>query len=414
MNNNEAVVCTLQNISKIPNADKIVQSEVWLNGIKLTQVVVGLDSVEGQVVTYFDSNLQLSDQVIKDYPDLATYLSKGNRVRAIKLKGVFSSGLVVDVSKFYKYGDKDKLIPGYSFCKLGDTEICKKYYPPIKSSPTQGQKKGRKGKQISRMIEGQFRFHIDTELLLKNYFKLRPDSVISISRKQHGTSSIISNCLVKKQLKWYEKILKKIGINIVDTEYSLIVASRTVVKNDNPHPGFYKEDIWTSTGKEYFQDKLHKGETAYYEILGYLESGSFIQKGYDYNCLPGQHKIAVYRITSTGLDGTVYEYGWQAMKERCIELNVPMVEEFYYGRASDLFKELDTGDGWNKQFVQRLIDTYLEKKAPCINDVPDEGIVIRVEGIGIEVYKLKSEAFTLRENKMLDEEVVDIEATGME
>ena len=37
----------------------------------------------------------------------------------------------------------------------------------------------------------------------------------------------------KEGLNWFEKLAKKIGLNIVDTEYDLIYGSRNVVKNAN-------------------------------------------------------------------------------------------------------------------------------------------------------------------------------------
>ncbi len=418
MENNTAIVAILKNIQKIEGADRIVCAEVHMNGIKQTQVVVGIDTQENTKIVYFDSNLALSDQLIKDYPELATYLAKGNRVRTIKLKGIISNGLAVELSKFYKYDKTDalKFCEGYSFTSLGTTEICKKWAPPVKVAVT-STKKGRKGKVISRIIPGQFNFHIDTEQLLRNIHKIKPDSIISISRKIHGTSAIVSHALVKRPLNIVEKFLQRIGIKINDTMYDYLYSSRTVVKNGAQSTGFYFVDIWSKAGEDNFKGKLHQGESVYYEIVGYLpNTQSFIQKNYAYGCKPGEYKIAVYRITKTGLDGNVVEYSWQAMKQRCQELNVPMVEEYYFGLANNkwVIDQNFTEEIWRQEFIRALQHQYLEKSCFDCFDVkgkaiPDEGIVIRVEGLGIEVYKLKSEAFLLRENQMKDEEVIDIE-----
>ena len=45
----------------------------------------------------------------------------------------------------------------------------------------------------------------------------------------------------------------------------------------------------------------------------------------------------------------------------------------------------------------------------CRNDVPEEGFVLRIEGLDFEAYKCKSEAFYLRETKLLDKGEFDIE-----
>lgn len=419
MENNLAFVGTLKNISKIPNADKILQADVYLKDVKITQVVVGLETKEDTKVVYFDSNLCLNQKLIDDYPELAKYLGKGFRVKTIKLKGIISNGLCVEIEKFVKYFKTEKeaiktLEEGYAFNKIGEQEICKKYIPVL-NLPSQGNgKKKGKGKISSRMIANQFNFHFDTSHLMKNIHKIKPDDLISISDKHHGTSLIVSKCLVKKKLNLFESLLKKIKVNVVDTKYDYIYASRRVIKNGE-FPGskhYYKEDIWTDAGK-FFEGKLHDGETIYAEIVGYLKDGKMIQKGYDYGCEPTKHKIEVYRITYTSPDGNVLEYSWEAMKQRCQQIGVDHVREFYFGKAKFLFPEINESENWNVTFLEKLRKTYLEKDCDvCKNKVPNEGIVLRVEGLEIESFKLKSERFILRESELKDkegEESVDIE-----
>ena len=413
MENNKAFVAHLGNITKIEGADKIVRADVLLGDIAVAQIVTGVDTPDGQVVVYFDSNMCLNEKVLTDYPDLARYLGKTGRVKTVKLRGVISNGLVVPVEKFYKYDSKAKeyLVENYSFNAIGKQDICKKYEPIIKVASVPG-KKGRKGKVESRMISGLFHFHIDTDQLLRNSHRLNPDQIISITDKWHGCSSICSNALVKKtKLSMRETIGKLFGKTYTENDY--IYASRTVIKNNRPvDSGYYKEDIWSLTGKENFYGKLHKGETVYYEIVGFLPSGSSIQKRYDYSCKPCEHKIAVYRITMTNPDGIVTELGWQAVKERCIELGVPHVRELYFGKAKDKYPEIDISEHWNKNFVEALQKEYLDKKCVmCNNDVPNEGIVVRIERLGIEVYKLKSLKFILGESLDAESGETSIEDT---
>jgi tRNA-binding EMAP/Myf-like protein len=410
--NNKAFVAFLRNIEKIEGADNIVKADVVLHDCKIAQVVVGADTVENTGIIYFDSNMVLSDRVMLDWPLLGTYTNKG-RIRVVKLRGCISNGMAVEVEKFFPYfSSKEEalstLVEGHSFTEIRGIEVCHKYLPPMKIQSF-GKQSNKKGHTISRMIDGQFHFHIDTSQLLRNIHKLNPASMISISRKVNGTSAIASNCLVRRKLSLVEKALHWLGVSIEDTEYDMIYSSRSVVKNGALSSGFYKVDVWTEAGKKYFEGKLHKGETVYYEIVGYLPSTStMIQKGYNYGCDEGEYKIAVYRITSTNRDGLVTEYSWAALKERCNELNVPMVEEYYFGRARYLFDVMDN-DAWATSFVERLKSQYLEKIcADCEKKVYDEGIVLRVEGLYIEVYKLKSEGFLLGESKVHEEEV-DIE-----
>lgn len=432
MENNKAFIATLNNITPIEGADKIVKAWVTLENIPQASVVVGKETKEGTKVVYFDSNLALKQEVIniidENSPDhgkegfvsIGNYLARGNRVRCIKLRGTISNGLSIEIEKFYPFfSNAEKaektLVEGYAFDKIGGTEICEKWLPKTRQrgGPNLG-KKGKKAKEESRMIPNHFHFHVDTDQLLRNVHKLHPDHIYSISRKIHGTSAICGKVLVKRKLGWYEKVLKKLGVNINDTEYDHIYASRKVIKNDAENLGYYNVDLWTEAGQKYFLGKLRPSETVYYEIVGYLpNSDKMIQKDYDYGCKPGEYKIAVYRITTTLPDGSVIDYNWDQIKERCKQMDVPMVEEYYYGKGIDcpVGNHDDTIKDWQYTAIEYLKDHYLEKDAlDCKKKVPDEGIVVRdFSTLGIEVFKLKSDKFTLKESKNKENEVEDIE-----
>jgi len=209
MENNTAFVATLKNITKIEGADKIVRADVALKGVTVASIVTGVDTKEDTPVVYFDSNLCLSEILLKDFPDLGRYLGKGGRVKTVKLRGCISNGLVVDIDKFYGYTNKKVLEEGFSFTELGGKEMCHKYIVPVRVQ-NNSEKKGRKGKVLSRMLPGMFHFHVDTEQLLRNAFKVNPESVVSLSTKIHGTSFIASRCLVLKKMGVLETFLYKL------------------------------------------------------------------------------------------------------------------------------------------------------------------------------------------------------------
>jgi hypothetical protein len=125
--NNTAFVAVLKNIRPIEGADRIVRADVTLNGVTITQVVVGKDTQENTFVVYFDSNLALSDRFVFDYPELATYLAKGNRVRVVKLKGVISNGLAVEISKFDNFLNSDDRV----WCVIKDKNHAGLYDPEV-------------------------------------------------------------------------------------------------------------------------------------------------------------------------------------------------------------------------------------------------------------------------------------------
>ena len=272
-------------------------------------------------------------------------------------------------------------------------------------------------------MDGQFHFHFDTSQLGKNIHRISPDSLISVTWKMHGTSSIVSNCLVKKNLKWYEKLIKFIGVDIVDTEYDYVYSSRKVVKNDamKEYDHFYGEDLWTHAGEQ-FKGMLHKGETAYFEICGFTPSGKAIQGKYDYGCSTNQYKIYIYRITQTNIGGVITELPWHQVSHRSKELGQETVPEIYYGKANGLVSVLvpwdeEPEEAWRKLFFEWLKNNYVydQDSQFCKNKIPEEGIVIRVElGDGIENFKLKSFAFLGWESKQLDFGEADMESEESE
>jgi hypothetical protein len=67
-------------------------------------------------------------------------------------------------------------------------------------------------------------------------------------------------------MKIIKNIIKKILSNYNFYQYDYIWASRTIVKNgqvEKGNLGFYKEDLWTIVGEQYFKNRLYKGETIY-------------------------------------------------------------------------------------------------------------------------------------------------------
>lgn len=419
MENNQAFVATLQNIQPIPGADKIVQADVVLNGIAVTAVIVGADTQENTEVVYFDSNMCIEPTtVLVDYPELGRYLAKNGRVKTIKLRGVYSDGLAVESYKFYRYFDTEKdakefLVPGQAFTDIGQTHICHKYFVPAKT-PSMKKNRERGGKKTSRLVEGQFHFHIDTDQLARNIHELNPEDVVSISRKVHGTSSICSRVLVKRKQTVRDHIARLFGISVPETEYDVLYSSRRVVKNDAPTTGYYKVDIWRDAGEKYFADKLHDGETVYFEIIGWLPNGSPIQKHYNYGYDQGEYGVRVYRMTHTSPDGHVVEYSWPTLKARTEEMGVEMVTEYYYGTLSNLFPEIPVDDEWRSNLLEALKEKYLDKKVSenIGKKVPDEGIVVKVEDSRARSYKLKDLAFLQKEILLYEEGAENMEDEG--
>ncbi len=331
----------------------------------------------------------------------------------MKLRGEKSCGYIVPikiVEDFTNISLADFV--NQEFDTIGDIKMLEKFV--IQERVAGSKNKQGKAPKVSRLIEGQVHLHVDTENLRKNAFKIKPHDLISVTYKTHGTSWWVSNVLVKKNLTWFEKLLKRFGVNIVDSEYDLVYGSRKVVKNqslDDPKAKehFFGYDLWEDI-KNQIGEFIPKNVTLYGECVGFDKNGKYIQPDYDYGCEQGKFKLEVYRITQTNLDGIVTEFTYPQIEEFCSKFGLTPSHIFYYGRAVDMY-DIEVNQHWSENFVQRLEKDYNEKQCfMCTNKVPEEGIVVRRESLfNCESYKLKSFAFLEKESKDLDKGEVNIE-----
>jgi len=435
-NNYCAIVCEIKTLLPLEGCD-FVQAAIILG----QQVIVGKDIKIGDIGLYFPVETQLSEIYLKSNnlyrkSELNTdiekkgYFEENGRIRCVKFRGNKSEGLFMPwqslvFTDFIKsdWTKVEELIGtplniGDEFDEIEGIEICRKYIPKFVNTPGLANSKKNRitKKNESKLIENQFRFHDDTSMLFKNLHKIKPNDLISITYKLHGTSFISSKILCKKPLKWYEKILKKLGVNIVDTKYDYIYSSRKVIKGDELNPNaqhYYDADIW-KLGHDRVKDFLQDGMTFYGELVGYTPSGAGIQGKYDYGCEPGTFEAYIYRITYTNPSGKVFEFSAKQVQDFCHYKGLKAVPQLYYGYAlnivSESYERYGDSDNFRNDFLIKIKELYNEKDCyMCKNRLPEEGCVVRVEGENFEAYKAKSSAFYMLETKQLDKGESNIE-----
>ncbi len=414
-----ATVVEIDNIIELENCDNIQATSIFGNSVIVSKDVQVGDKgiffpVETKISSEFLSHNSLyRDKTLNRDKERAGFFELNGRIRCMKLRGYKSEGFWIPIDSLQGLvNDISKFEIGIEFDHINGNKVCEKYMIPVKTqSQNQGQKKKDIAEKFDKLVSGQFSFHIDTSQLGKNVHKIKPDDVISITKKLHGSSFISSYILCNRKLTIRDKVAKLFGVNIQDKEYDYIYASRKVIKNRfiiKQHNDYYKEDIWGTAHKE-LEPFLEKGMTIYGEVVGFLKAGGYIQKKYDYGCKPTEHKNYIYRITTTNEDGTVFEWSMLQIQQWCKQKGLNAVPLLYYGRARDLFN-IPITEHWNQEFLKNLQDFYLEIKCTiCQNDVWDEGIVVRVESLDIEPYKLKSFNFVAEESKALDKGEVNIE-----
>lgn len=418
-----AKVVELKGLRKHNNADRLQCVD-----IDFQNVITGLTAKNGDVYVYFPVECAINKEFLaftnsfrntelNSDPNEVGFFEPNARVKAMKLRGEQSMGYIVPVETVEQFtGQKISSKVNSFFDTIGEFRMCEKYVP--KYSKQQGLggkvKQGQKPK-VSRLVDGQVRLHVNTANLRLNAHQINPNDIISVTYKTHGTSWWSGNLKVKKVIGFWQRILKFFGADVVDTEYDIVYGSRKVVKNKDMDDAknkehYYGYDLWKDIS-DHVKEHTPKGFTLYGECIGFEKNGGAIQKGYDYGCEPRENKIEVYRITQTNEDGFVTELTYPEIKEFCDKtgLNAPFL--FYYGKAADMFPEIEIEEHWNENFVEKLQEVYNEKNCfMCKNEVPEEGIVVRKESLlQCESYKLKSFAFLGWESKQLDSGEVDIE-----
>jgi hypothetical protein len=421
---------------------KIVKIDVirpHSNADRLDVVIIDGNSVitqkgiqQGDIYLYFPPESAISEEFLSltnSFRDTtlnvdkekAGFFERTGRVRTMMLRKEPSMGYIVPISTLEcLVGPSwEKLVNhvGEEFDTINGKKLVKKY-KIVRTEGAPGTGKGRERKvKEDLMIPGQFKLHITTTHLKKMITQIEPDDIISISEKLHGTSVVAANVMVKKKLSWSQKLLKRLGVNIVDTEYKPIVSSRNVIKNlpSTNKNSYYESDIWTKATSP-FLPLLQKGETVYAEIVGFLDTGKPIQgaqgNNWDYGCGDNSHCVYIYRITHTNVDGLSVELPMNMIQERAKQLGVQAVPLHYYGKAKELALFLDTDQHWHENFLNHIENKYVEtgKCQMCRNNVEREGIVLRKESLIPQPYKMKQVSFVMKESQATDKGEVDIEA----
>lgn len=434
--NYQAKLFQIKEVKDHPNADRLAIVEV-----NHSPVVTSKGVVVGDWYVYFPPESQISaeflaatnsfrDATLNEDKSSTGFFEASGRVKTIKLRGTYSSGYIVPVTSLEEYTSKSVERKELYFDTVDGKRFVKKYF--IKADAVQNSisKSDKKSSKIN-VVEGQFKFHNDTENLRRSIYMLHPDTSIEVTYKLHGSSAIVSNLLFQKPTRWYHRLLRLTP----KTYYDIVWSSRKVIKNNTQGEGYYSEDIWTIL-KEDIKDRIPDGYALYGEIVGYLPNGEMIQKGYDYGCQRGSYDFYVYRISKVSEDGKITELTFEEIQAFCLIHDFKTPDLFFKGTVAEHFEKL-AGDldeetaallarvtlpvrfrtaedleKFRDLYLSLLEKTYNEKTCyMCKTKVPEEGIVLRAinTSFKFEAYKLKSFKFLERETKAFDKGEINIE-----
>lgn len=402
---------------------------------------VGLDVVKGEIGIYFPSDLQLSEEfcvvnhLCRKKPDGTPdtgYLDPEKRnIRPIKLRGERSDGIFMPISCLEYTGvNLDDINIGDTITVVNGHEICKKYIPRGRSSNNSAKGKGNKTRKKHVPVAPLFAEHADTEQLAYNLGAFKPGDEIEITLKMHGTSQRTAYLPILKGYKRtiWDKLFRREGTPIYDWGY-VSGTRRTVL--DDWDGGFYGSNAFRKQHHDKFVGKLHKGETCYYEVVGFTDSGTpimatadnkklndkeFIKKygktttfSYGCDCAEQawkedrgqdpdkpQSDLYVYRMTMTNEDGDVVEYSPDFMRYRCEQIGVKCVPKFVHVILPDApYFDKDHPVG---NYIEKTAEQYYDGPDPIGKTHVREGVVVRIiNRPKFCAYKTKNYSFKMLE-----------------
>lgn len=437
-----AYVTKVKNIRPAENADRLNLCEAFGN-----TVVVDKNVNENDLYIYFPCDGQLSlefclnNNLLRKLPDgtpSSGYMDPNKRnVIAIKLRGNKSDGLVLPLNCVSYTGVLlNELTEGLAFTTLNGHEICKKYIPARQNR--QGNvSEGNRVRKKKAPIAPLFIEHADTEQLAYNLNAFKPNDLIEITLKMHGTSQRTGYLPMLKGYKktLLDRIMRRDGTPIY--EYGYVSGTRRTVLNDW-EGGFYGSNMFRKKHADFFEGKLHKGEEIYYEVVGFTDEGmpimssasnrklndkDFLKKygetttfsygcsctGYytygdgSYDVLP-KSDFYVYRMTMTNEDGDVVEYTPDFMRYRCEQMGCKCVPVLWRGFLDDTTDWNDAGMTAGEQ-VKEIAERYYDGPDPIGKTHVREGVVIRIlNRPKFCAYKHKNFAFKCLEGLVKAEE----------
>jgi len=354
--NSVAYVGKIGSVSEIPGADNIELVTVggWNAITKKGEYKVD-DLV---VVATTDAVIP---QKLSDGLGVTNYLRKGQRVRTVKLRGVYSECLIIDLDQVFKSNmSLDGFVEGQD---MMDVLAITKYEPPAK---------------VITLVSGgrKMKYHQNPNFHIYYKFpnqKNVPDMFneedeVVITRKLHGTNARYG-IVRKSKLSLWDKVKMFFGDRWAGFEY--VYGSHNVEKGSESQ-GFYSTDVWDDVARKYdIRSKLwtHVKETYEYLESGFIIYGEIygagIQKNYDYGLT--DIKFAGFDVE---VDGK-YE-GYPAEAAHFDVLDLPQVELLNWGR-------------WTKEKQDKYVfNNFIEG-----TKVPHEGVIVKeVSGVRSKVSKV--------------------------
>lgn len=454
-----AFITRIKNLRKHTNADRLLCGECFGN-----TVIVDLNVQSDELGVYFPVDGKLGLEYAQKNDLLRRKDESGNpaggyldpekrNIRAMKLRGEKSDGLFMPLSSLASFTDIAKLREGDTITVLNGVTICEKYIPRTNRRGGGLPGGGNHVRKHNEPICPLFCEHADTEQLAYNMAAFHPGDLVEITLKMHGTSQRTGYLPVlsgheRSLLDW---LYKRPGKPIY--KYGYVSGTRRVVL-ENYEGGFYGSNAFREQHSKIFEGRLHKGETVYYEVVGFTYDGVPIMASCDnkkvgdkqflkqygntttfsYGCEPHglktmygsddfgayqldkswkQSDLYVYRMTMTNEDGDVVEYTPDFMRYRCEQMGVKCVPVMWRGFIPDNTKHIVGYDADGDivtatectagEWIKDIAEQFYDGADPVGKTHVREGVVIRIlNRPKFTAYKHKNISFKILEGIVKD------------
>ena len=355
--NSVAYIGKIGSVVEIPGADNI--ELVLVNG---WQAIAKKDEYNVDDFVIIATTDAVIPKELSDSMGVTGYLRKGQRVRTIKLRGMYSECLLIPLDVVFKSSTaRDGFVEGQDM--MGYLNI-HKYEPPVKTVTLEFN-----GRKIRYHQNPNFHIYYKFPNQKNVPDMFTEDDEVVITRKLHGTNTRYG-IVRKKKLSILDRVKLLFGRKWAAFEF--VLGSHNVEKGSDSQ-GFYDTNVWEEVAKKYDirsrlwghvkdtfnPDDLSEGLIIYGEIYG-----QGIQKNYDYGMM--EIKFAGFDVE---VDGKYERYNSELAHFECLDL--PKVELLYRGY-------------WNKETQDRFVyDNFI-----LGTKVPHEGIVVKsVTGVRSKVSK---------------------------
>lgn len=432
MSEHVGYVVKINSLRPHSNADRLQIATIFDSN-----VIVSLDTHLDDIGVYFPSDIQLSEEFCK-VNDLVRrkdengnpaggYLDPNKRnIRPLKLRGEKSDGLYLPITCMMEFCPISDLKVGDTIGVVNGHEICKKYIP----HRTKAYHYTEKVRKQKVNFAPTFFEHCDTTQLAYNLEAFHAGDVVELTLKMHGTSGRTGYLPLLQPRTLLDKILRR-----TRKEYGYVSGTRRVVLDEEHTGGFYEDNTFRHYMAAKFENKLHRGETAYYEIVGFqgpngapimssvknskISDKAFIKQYgeetvFAYGCDPnGTYKMQtneagdmvcppccelyVYRMTMVNDDGDVVDYSPAQIRYRCEQMGVNVVPQF------EVFV-IPQDEPHPGEYVVRKVEEYYDGPDPIGEIHVREGVVARIlNRNNFAVYKMKNWSFKCLEGIIKDE-----------